>query len=112
MNKPIRLVTILIVTFLLILNVNAEEDYSYYLYNLKEFVRDLICILIWITAPIVALMIIAGAYLLIAGTSPERRNAGKELIKSAIIGALMVAALVGVSVLLADLEICRCFGTC
>ncbi|HHE04502.1 MAG TPA: hypothetical protein ENL19_00405 [candidate division WOR-3 bacterium] len=71
---------------------------------LKDLDVKLLCILSYITLPLVAILLVVGGYLLISGTSPERRDSGKGLIINAIIGLILVVLLIMVSIHIGDMK--------
>lgn len=80
-----------------------------YIEMLKDLDVKLLCILSWITLPLVAILLIVGSYLLITGTTPKRRDAGKNLIQNALIGLILVVMLIEISILIAGLDLSVCY---
>jgi len=77
---------ILVISVSIFLLLTERVTASYYIDMLKDLDVKLLCILSYITLPLVAILLVVGGYLLISGTSPERRDSGKGLIINAIIG--------------------------
>ena len=75
-----------------------------YLDMLKYLDVSLLCILSWVTAPVVAVLLVLGGYLLISGDSPERRDTGKALIQNALVGLILVVLLIQISIVIGDME--------
>ena len=83
----------------LILLLLVECVYAdYYLDLLKDLDVKLLCILSWVAPLVLVFLLVLGGYVLISGTSPERREMGKGLIKNAIIGLLLVILLIMASI--------------
>lgn len=90
------------ITLLLLFFSSAAS--ASYLDMLMELDVSLLCILSWITAPVVAVLLVLGGYLLISGTSPEKRDKGKALIQNALVGLILVVLLIQVSIVIGNME--------
>ncbi len=88
---------------LIFLSLSSVVNASY-LDMLKNLDVTLLCLLSWITLPVVAILLVLGGYLLVTGTSPERRNSGKNLIKNAVVGLILIVLLIEISILIGDME--------
>ncbi len=75
-----------------------------YLDMLKNLDVSLLCILSWVTAPVVAVLLVLGGYLLVSGDSPERRDKGKALVQNALVGLILVVLLIQISIIIGDME--------
>ncbi len=95
---------ILVISVSIFLLLTECVTASYYIDMLKDLDVKLLCILSYITLPLVAILLVVGGYLLISGTSPERRDSGKGLIINAIIGLILVVLLIMVSIHIGDMK--------